>query len=305
MNDPVGTAERHWGISLRKIGPTEYVSLSGCPFCGDGGKGQRSDRFRVWDEGNGRYWCRQCDASGFLDKLEHMNLSAEERRLRRIEAEQRKAQQEREELARRMTALERIHNCTDHITYNRAMQERHLEYWAAQGIYDPNNWCLGFCMRCPTDHDHRPSYTIPVFRHGQLENIRHRLIGVETDKYRPHLSGLGLQLFNADILDDNPERVCVLEGSKKAMVLTDSGFPSVAMMGKRAFKKSWLPWFKGVKDIVIALDPDAQDSALKLARMFPKKARVATLPAKIDDMVTLYGASADDIESFLRLARPV
>lgn len=46
----------------------EYSSA--CPVCGDGGKGRDSDRFHIWPAketggmASGRYWCRQCGASG-------------------------------------------------------------------------------------------------------------------------------------------------------------------------------------------------------------------------------------------------
>lgn len=40
-----------------------------CPSCGDGGKGNNSDRFHVWPNEkakncNGRYWCRKCGING-------------------------------------------------------------------------------------------------------------------------------------------------------------------------------------------------------------------------------------------------
>ncbi len=59
---------------------------SGCPGCGDGGKGKNSDRFHVWPEKQtgglcaGRFWCRQCGVSGdtieFLVKFGNMTFQA-------------------------------------------------------------------------------------------------------------------------------------------------------------------------------------------------------------------------------------
>ncbi len=46
---------------------------SACPGCGDGGKGNRSDRFHVWpaqNDGQGSYWCRQCGSGG--DVIQYM-----------------------------------------------------------------------------------------------------------------------------------------------------------------------------------------------------------------------------------------
>ncbi len=70
MPDLLDLVARH-GLSPKRSGAQhggEYSS--GCPVCGDGGKGQSSDRFRIWparhNEGLcvGRYWCRQCGAQG-------------------------------------------------------------------------------------------------------------------------------------------------------------------------------------------------------------------------------------------------
>lgn len=62
----------------------EYAS--GCPACGDGGKGRNSDRFHVWPHaetsglGSGRFWCRQCGANGdniaFMQRFFNMDFQA-------------------------------------------------------------------------------------------------------------------------------------------------------------------------------------------------------------------------------------
>ena len=41
----------------------EYAGA--CPFCGGD---HTSDRFRIWPH-EGRYWCRQCNVTGWLDAL--------------------------------------------------------------------------------------------------------------------------------------------------------------------------------------------------------------------------------------------
>ena len=61
----------------------EYVCA--CPVCGDGGKGQDSDRFHVWPNRPntsgkcvGRFWCRQCDLNGdtiaFLQQVDGLSF---------------------------------------------------------------------------------------------------------------------------------------------------------------------------------------------------------------------------------------
>ena len=106
-------------------------------------------------------------------------------------------------------------------------------------------------------------------------------------------------------MDQATERILIVEGEKKSIVLAQAGFPNVGITGKRAFKKSWIPWFANVREIVIALDPDATESAYKLAGMLGERARVAVTPVKIDDAIVRYGAGADDIRGMLRWARQV
>ncbi|WP_129631062.1 hypothetical protein [Candidatus Oscillochloris fontis] len=50
---------------LRLTSQARQEYAGACPFCGGN---HRSDRFRVWPEQN-RYWCRQCNQSGWLDSI--------------------------------------------------------------------------------------------------------------------------------------------------------------------------------------------------------------------------------------------
>ena len=308
MIDPIGIIERHWHISLQRVSGDEYRSLNGCPICGDGGKGDKSDRFRVFLDGKPRCWCRKCGYTAFADSLGDQALTEQDRRILALEARQREIERTQREHEARLSALEKIHDCTDHLHYHEQMTSQQREWWYRQGIFDEaiDKWQLGWCWHCPTDRDGRASYTIPIMHRGELENIRHRLAQADNgDKYRPHMAGLGVQLFNADLLDAKPERVLLVEGEKKTIVLDQYGFPAVGICGKRSFMRPWLEWFADTQDIIVALDPDAHESAVKLAQAFGKRARVATLPMKIDDAITEYGATAAEIEAYLKLATPV
>ena len=307
--DALNEAQRHWGIHFDEVDSKtkEYRSTAGCPFCGDSGKGHKSDRFRLFLDSKPRYWCRRCNVRGFIDSLgEHTPMTPEQK----IEIRLKELERKQQEQERRLSALERMARCTDHLQYHSALQVHGREYWYEEGIYDEtiDKFTLGYCERCPTDSKGSPSHTIPVINSGKLENIRHRLVTPNGGKYRPHIAGLGLQLFNADALNDT-ERIIVTEGEKKAIVLDQSRFPTVAILGKgayneRKFKSEWLDLFSGVKHVIIALDPDAMDSAHRLARIFDSRGRVAHLPMKIDDMIVHYGASSADIEYYLSLASP-
>lgn len=118
------------------------------------------------------------------------------------------------------------------------------------------------------------------------------------------MAGLGLQLFNADFLQ-NADEIIITEGCKKSIVLAQHGIASVAITGKRAFRKEWLAWFENLKRVYIALDPDARESAGRLAAMFGDKSRVVGLPVKADDFFYLHGGTADDFGGYLKCARPI
>jgi len=298
ISNPVAFTENHFGISLRKSSGNEWVGP--CPFCKDG-----DDRFHVWED-VGNYWCRVCERKGFVDKLaDSRPLTEEEKlelRLRKLEAQQR-------EQDRRLSALERMARCKAHLTYHDNLTDEHIEWWRTQGILQDSilDYCLGFCFRCPTDKEYRPSYTIPVINGGTLQNIRHRIADAGGgDKYRPHLPGLGTQLFNADFLNDNTiDDIVLVEGAKKSIVLDQQGIPSVGVLGKQSFKKEWLPLFGGLRTIYITLDPDATEAAKRLATLFEGRARIVNLPVKPDDFFFMYGGSVSDFHSFLKVARPV
>ena len=295
----ISEAESRWpGLTFKRKSHNE--ASSACPLCTMADR----DGFIIFADGN--YWCRQCDARGWIDEDKKKPQTVEER-LKRLEREQERAKREREEQQRRISNLERMHKCQDHIKYHKNLPAQALEYWLSEGIepHSIDRYLLGYCPSCPTFRQ-SASYTIPVINRGKLENIRHRLVNPNgLGKYRPHMAGLGNSLFNVDLLDDAKERVLIVEGEKKSIVLAQAGFPNVGITGKRAFKKEWLPWFDNVKDIVVCLDPDATESAFKLARIFGKRARVAITPVKIDDAIVKCGAGADDIEGMLRWARPI
>ena len=298
-------AEQRWHLQFKR--KTSNEASSSCPFCRQG-----EDRFLVFAEGN--YFCRQCAAKGWVDEKDrdYKKLTDTERRLLALEAEQRQAQREREENARRLSALERMHSSTDHLKYHENLSWQAIDYWHGEGITNESIdfYQLGFCPRCPTDREGRPSYTIPVFDRDSttLINIRHRLVGANGgDKYRPHLAGLGAQLFNARFTNGTEQRdsITITEGEKKSVVLQQEGFANVGIMGKRCFKREWLEWLEPFRTVCVALDPDATESAERLAGMLKGRGRVVDLPVKADEFFWRYHGTANDFERFLGLARPV
>jgi len=291
----MATAQKRWpGLTFTKKSAKE--ASAPCPFCKDG-----TDRFLVFERGN--YWCRQCEQSGWLDDDKARKLTKEELLEIRVSQLERK-QREHE---RRLSALERMHRCQDHITYHQALDASDREYWHSQGMTDRviDKYLLGICYACPTDRERRPSWTIPVVNGGKLVNIRHRIIeATNGDKYRPHMAGLGATLFNADNLYTGTDSVLLCEGEKKSIVTTENGFPSVGLMGMRSFPPAWAVRFEPFETVHIALDPDATDEAHKVAALFEGRGRVVTLPCKADDFF-VEGGTVREFAEFLRFARRV
>jgi len=296
MFDVIAKAEQRWGLQFKK--KTAGEACSPCPDCGG------DDRFIIF--ANGGYWCRQCGTKGWIDETDRRSLSPLEKRVFQLENEQRRIREEQQRQDARLSALERMAQSTDHLRYHQALDSASYAYWLGEGVGAEaiDQYKLGYCYRCPTASNGSPSYTIPVINGGELLNIRHRLITPSGGKYRPHMSGLGVQLFNADVLAAGAEAVLLTEGAKKAIVAGQFGFSVAAIMGQRSFKPEWLQAFEQVPTVYVVLDPDAMESAYRLGAMFDKRARVVHLPCKLDDAFVKYGATASDIRDFMRLARP-
>jgi len=303
--DAVSYFETQYGLELKHVGGDEYAGP--CPFCGG------EDRFRVWrDKGN--YWCRpgpgHCGREGFADELSGERATSEERRQRAIESRLAAIERKQVDHARRLSNLELMHKSTDHIRYfhNLGANGDAIEYWCNEGmeLQTIDDYMLGYCPRCPTDHEGRASYTIPVMIGGKLYNIRHRLIGADNgDKYRPQMAGLPSVLFNADYLYQDNHRILITEGEKKSIIAAQVGFQNVGIMGKTGFNKAWGVKFERFPLVYVALDPDATAQAAEIAGLFEGRGRVVILPDKLDDMVVKYGATRNDIEAFLAQGKKV
>lgn len=293
---------QRWGISLKHKGKQEWSGA--CPFCSLADK----DGFLVWTEGGGRYWCRQCGAKGWLDAGKDPGWKPTPEELEKMRLE--RLEQQLAELQERVTALEAMARCKDHLTYHSNLDTtpQALEWWLTQGITVESiyKWELGYCPRCPTDSKGRASYTIPIVSDGRLQNIRHRLEASDKDKYRPHRPGLGAQLFGADILKDAGLVSPVLvEGEKKVIVLRQYELPAIGTYGNHAFSDEWFGLFGYAAMVTIAFDPGAERSAWMLGKRFVAHdvpARVARFNVKPDDFFTDHGLTRKEFDQFLAYA---
>ncbi len=272
----------------------EYSSA--CPWCG--GK----DRFRFWiDKAN--FWCRKCETKGFAtDAPGSLTISPEKLAAWREAEAAREAKTE----AAKLSAVEQLNQNGRAGFYHRQMTDR--KYWYEAGLNDEtiDKFNLGYCTACPTYRE-SPSHTIPIIFRDKLYNIRHRLTSPNgCGKYRPEMAGLPSTLFNADILD-KPEWMTVLvEGEKKAMVLSERGFPAVGIPGANIFPDKWIKLFEKCHRIYVVLDPGVEEQAAKIAgqlRGTCQDVRLCQLPVKPDDFFVDYGGSGPDFFEFLQLGR--
>jgi len=291
--------------NFKKKTAREYSAA--CPFCGTG-----DDRFLYWPD-NGNYWCRVCEASGFVEDTNRLIMTEAQREAaQRAQAErQRKLQEQQQSAVDKVATMQtRVKWYHDQVSYA-------LAYWYSQGLTDHtiDRYLLGYAPECPT-FPKSPSYVIPYFLQDKLVSIRHRLANPDgSGKYRPEFAGLPVQLFNADALRgdeipfDEGEAVLV-EGEVKAMVLYQHGFRAVGVPGVNSWKDEWLPLFKDISRVFIAFDPgkEVERQAFKIGRQLARAGldiRVAAMPAKPDDMFVRYGCQVGDFMRILSQGRVI
>jgi DNA primase len=119
------------------------------------------------------------------------------------------------------------------------------------------------------------------------------------------MAGLPNVLFNADFLRSDADHIIIVEGEKKSIVLAQTGLPNVGIMGKSGFQAAWVPKFARFRVVYVMLDPDAEQQAAEIARLFSGRGRVVSLPDKPDDIIVKHEATRDDLEWYLRRARPL
>lgn len=252
----------------------------------------------------------------------HLDRRADPAEVARMEAE-RKARQQAErqaEVAQQEQVHAQLTACPDWMTYhhNLDIYPDAREMWHKRGL--PDDWIeyyrLGYCPSRRYMHDgewfERPSLTIPTFRPVFMQNpeggadvswrvvqLKHRLLGEQSPggKYRPHMAGAGNQLFFTDVYQQNVTGdLLLVEGEIKAMVTwaalwigDDCLMPNVTVIGMpgKSAREDWLEQFNLAERVYICLDPDAQETARRLAARIAVPVKNILLPDKIDDLITL------------------
>ena len=301
IQEVIAIAEAKWGYAFHRHG---NEASGACPVVCKGG----DDRFILFADGG--YYCRQCGSTGWVTEEDNFELTKQEMLERRVAV----LEQGQQEIRKRLSALEEMNTKTEDVDkYHAALNEKALAWWhEKQGVAYNSiaKYKLGYCESCPTAPG-SPSFTIPYYDiSGNLINIRHRLEKPKSGKYRPHMAGLGLALYQEGILP--ARKVLLLEGEVKTIVLAQTlesqVLGIVGIMGKKGFKPEWVSKFADTEEITIALDPDASEAAEELGEAlkdYGGKLKIASFPAKPDDMVVALGATEKDMLAYLDLARPI
>lgn len=266
------------GVPLRRR--TSEKAVGPCPVC----KGD--DRFVVWlFEGSG--WCSRCGHTAYTIEREQAQVVSLEARRKRA--------------ARQVQLRAEMANITiwqDYHTAALETRERQL-LWEHEGmpLADLGRWGLGWCEACPTAPDF-PSLTIPVWKGGQLADIRHKLLGADAEehgKYRSHLAGLMPSVFNVDAVF-GAQQLVVVEGEKKAIVMARFGWEgTLGIPGMNVIDELidvLAEHMQPVQWVTVLFDPGADAKASQLGGQLAalgKTTYVGDCPIKPDDLLLKYG----------------
>lgn len=308
---------RRWG-NLRWIkqrGTHEWSSE--CVKCHDLGHGgtEWPDRFRMFSGGKPRCYCRHCGYTDFADSdRKEFKITPE----MRLEWLKEREEREKAELSKTMTALALLKSEGAWLRYHDSMGIEGRKFWESKGVpewavnYYQLGWCYDKAIWTGGQEHHTPTATIPIFAPGwALVNLRHRLINPpkKNDKYRPDRAGLGQSLYLTDPDKAPSGETIIVEGEIKAIVLRSridrADMCIVGVPGKTPSQKT-LDKLGKCDRIHVILDPDATRQAGELAQTLgTRRARVVTLPDKVDDCFTMRGMTESQFMSALKCGRVV
>jgi hypothetical protein len=305
--------------TLHKCAAKEWAGA--CPLCG--GK----DRMHVQADW---FFCRKChekpgDAIEFVMWFNSVNfkralimlggnqLNISQAELDRIAAVRAEAEQKEraEEERKRADAVSWLRSSKVAERYH--AHPKAVEMWAARGLSEfwVNYYGLGYCLGKEFMHDGEPftspTLTIPYYRSYKWDviSLRHRLLMADCPggKYRPERAGLGNHLYLPDPSMPDFDRVLVVEGEIKAMIvhamLRDADEYLFDLCIKATPGDCWKPEYldelRQARQVWICMDPDTYERPararddwrplpVRMADALPG-AKVIRLAGKIDDMI--------------------
>lgn len=299
---------------VRQVSQVEYSSS--CPRCGGAPHqhGEWPDRFRMFVAGSGtsgktRAWCRKCNYLWFPEgeaeawrSNPHLIESWRQEREEAARKEGRRVEQTLANLSLEKRWLE----------FHKNLNDQHRAWWREAGIPDAwqDFWKLGYTPEKHFEYNGQlltsPAYTIPKFDFGRVfTNLDFRLLEFPAGagKYRPLAHIPQSAFFSLPDQHAFPDEVYVVEGSKKAMVLSiysaEEAQFVVGIPGKASFA-GMDARLKECGRVWVILDPDATEWAVKFARSVGPHARVIEMSVKPDEAFVKYGMSRREWGYFLR-----
>jgi DNA primase len=123
----------------------------------------------------------------------------------------------------------------------------------------------------------------PNPRRGRIVHMSGRSLNGGEPKYL-HLPGEIRYLYNEDALTGRD--VYITEGIPDCLSAIQLGYPAVAILGARSFKKEHAERFSRCKRVYVCLDPDkaGQEGSLAISRLIGDRARVISLPPDGGDL---------------------
>jgi len=133
---------------------------------------------------------------------------------------------------------------------------------------------------------------IPFLRDGRIVFLQGRRLDNEEPKYL-HLKR-PVQMYNLDTLTDagKGKRIYICEGIFDALILEQSGYRAIAILGAGNFKREWTELFKG-QDVVLCLDNDEAgrrgiDTLTEMFNLSGQGVTIKELPKGIKDINDFY-----------------
>ena len=293
------TMQRRWGLTAKRTGKEWH---SGCMVCGG--------RDRMITFSNGGFFCRKCNAKGFLDD-DKKNFKPDPILMQKWRDE---IQSEKDAQAAKDSEWCKGFKAGYLQGWHDGMNAANRIWWNEQGISNHlvDKYNLGFlpAKRIQTEHGEIeiPAYTIPVvdLLTGDPLNIQYRLVDAPEGvaKYRQEF-GISAREFYAETCTGElePDAAIVLEGAKKAIVTYDHLDGAIQVVGLPGCSPSdaIVERLKHYSRIWIALDPGAERAAQRLKEKLPQ-ARVMNLPGKPDDLM-IAGMSKNCFKEYMRQSR--
>lgn len=258
---------------------------------------------------------RALNGWSFKEAVERYEQPADPRKAAEIAAKtaERIAKELQETIERAQKALEELQKARKWLEYHQNMNEVNRQMWRDRGIPDEwqNEWKFGYCSACPT-YRSSDSLTMPIYTPNRDDPllVRHRLLHPDPqnpkDKYRPEVAGLPAAPFYADstLPIIAADRVVIVEGEIKSCVtyiaINRPLWQVIGVPGKEAFKTVEKE-LQGHDGVWLVPDPGADREWRE--RSAHLKARVITLPDKIDDMMNAGILTGDVFVGMMEQAR--